>query len=189
MDYSTLSDTELARLLQSGDRIAYTEIYHRYRRKLYLFAFGRLGNREEVKDIIHEIFLSLWINHEDLSLKHSLSTYLHSSVKNKILDFLSRKKISTRYMETFGQFKETYEDFTDYPVRHKEIADMIEKEIEALPPKMRSVFNLSRKHYYTRKQIAEELEISEETVKSHIQHALKILKSKFGTLLFLIFLT
>lgn len=189
INYSTLSDSELARSLQMGDRNAYTEIYHRYKRQLYLFAFKRLGDREEVKDIVHEIFLSLWVNHEDLSLKHSLSTYLHSSVKNKILDILSRKKVSAKYVETFGRFKETYEDFTDYPVRHKELAEIIEKEIDALPSKMRMVFNLSRKHYYTRKQIAEELGLSEETVKSHMQHALKILKSKFGSMLFLVFLT
>ena len=188
-NYNTFSDSELIHLLQLGDRDAYTEIYHRYKRQLYLFAFKRLGDREEVKDIIHEIFLSLWMNHEDLSLKYSLSTYLHSSVKNKILDILSRKKISTKYVETFERFKETNEDFTDYSVRYKEMSELIEKEIEALPPKMRLVFNLSRKHYYTRKQIAEELGLSEETVKSHIQHALKILKSKFGSMLFLIFLT
>lgn len=189
INYSTLSDSELARSLQMGDRNAYTEIYHRYKRQLYLFAFKRLGDREEVKDIVHEIFLSLWVNHEDLSLKHSLSTYLHSSVKNKILDILSRKKVSAKYVDTFGRFKGTYEDFTDYRVRHKELAEIIEKEIDALPPKMRMVFNLSRKHYYTRKQIAEELGLSEETVKSHMQHALKILKSKFGSMLFLVFLT
>ncbi|MFD1630920.1 RNA polymerase sigma factor [Pseudopedobacter beijingensis] len=189
INYSMLSDDELARLLQLGDREAYTEIYHRYKRQLYLFAFKRLGDREEVKDIVHEIFLSLWINHESLSLKYSLSTYLHSAVRNKILDILSRKKVSAKYVETFESFKETNEDFTDYPVRYKEMSEIIEKEIDALPPKMRMVFNLSRKHYYTRKQIAEELGLSEETVKSHIQHALKILKAKFGPMLFLIFLT
>lgn len=187
--YSELSDSELVRLLKLGDRDAYTEIYHRYKRQLYLFAFKRLGDREEVRDIIHEIFLSLWINHENITIKYSLSTYLHSSVKNKILDILSHKRVSNKYVETFERFKKTNENFTDYTVRYKELSEIIEKEISTLPPKMQLVFNLSRKQYYTRKQIAKELGLSEETVKSHIQHALKILKAKFGSMLFLIFLT
>lgn len=189
LDYSKYKDDELAGLLKSGDRKAYTEIYERYKRQLYLFAFKRLGNREEVKDLIHEIFLSLWINHEDLNIRYTLTTYLHSSVRNKILDILAHKKVSVKYIESFNQYKESEQDFTDYAIRHKELNAIIEKEIEALPDKMRQVFNLSRKSFYTRKQIAEELGVSEQTVKSHMHHALKILKLKLGSMLILAFLT
>ncbi len=185
-NYNAYNDQELVVLLKSGDRLAYTEVYERYKRRLYFFAFKRLGNREEVKDLIHEIFISLWINHEALNLKYSLTTYLHSSVKNKILDILAHKKVSTRYVESFNLYEESGQDFADYAIRHKELDAIIEKEVDALPNKMRQVFNLSRKSFYTRKQIAEELGLSEQTVKSHIYHALKILKVRLGSMLLLI---
>jgi len=60
------------------------------------------------------------------------------------------------------------------------LADLIEKEIQALPSKMRQIFELSRKQYLSYKEIAEQLEISEHTVKSQVSNALRILKLKLG---------
>jgi RNA polymerase sigma factor (sigma-70 family) len=65
---------------------------------------------------------------------------------------------------------------------------LIEKEIEALSPKMRQVFEMSRNTTLSRKEIAAELNLSEETVKSHIHHALKTLKTKLGPLFTLLFI-
>jgi RNA polymerase sigma factor (sigma-70 family) len=63
----------------------------------------------------------------------------------------------------------------------------IEKQIAELPPKTRLVFEMSRKTNLSRKEIAEELQISEETVKSHMHGALKALRVKLGALFFLLF--
>lgn len=183
--YSTYDDQELTTLLKGGDQFAYTEIYDRYKRLLYLFAFKRLGDREDVKDIIHEIFMSLWQNREQLNLSYSLTTYLHSAVRNKIVDVIAHKQVSARYIETFNAYLASGQSTTDHLVRQKELTALIEKEIEALPVKMRQVFELSRNRNYSRKQIAEELGLSEETVKSHMHHAMKILKVKLGPLLIL----
>jgi len=183
--YSRYNDRELTVLLRDGDQFAYTEIYDRYKRLLYLFAFKRLGRREDVKDIIHEIFMSLWQNREQLNLTYSLTTYLHSAVRNKIVDVIAHQQVSARYVETFNAYRASGQSTTDYLVRQKELTALIEKEIEALPVKMRQVFEMSRNHNYSRKQIADELGLSEETVKSHMHHAIKILKVKLGPLLVL----
>lgn len=183
--YSTYNDQELIALLKEGNQFAYTEIYDRYKRLLYLFAFKRLGDREDVKDIIHEIFMSLWQNREQLNLSYSLTTYLHSAVRNKIVDIIAHKQVSARYIESFNAYQASGQSSTDHLVRQKELTALIEKEVEALPVKMRQVFELSRNSNYSRKQIAEELGLSEETVKSHMHHAMKILKVKLGPLLIL----
>jgi RNA polymerase sigma-70 factor (family 1) len=183
--YGAYTDQDLAALLKGGDQYAYTEVYERYKRLLYLFAFKRLGDREEVKDIVHEIFTSLWYNKEQLNLSYSLNTYLHSAVRNKIVDVIARKQISARYAESFNAYQASGQSTTDHLVRQKELTALIEKEIAALPVKMRQVFELSRNGNYSRKQIAEELGLSEETVKSHMHHAMKILKVKLGPLLVL----
>ncbi|MNL67317.1 RNA polymerase sigma factor [compost metagenome] len=65
---------------------------------------------------------------------------------------------------------------------------MIEKEIAALPQKMREVFELSRKQNLSHKEIAEQLGISEQTVSKQVTNALKILKTKLGLMLYLVFL-
>ena len=63
----------------------------------------------------------------------------------------------------------------------------VEAEIAALPPKMREIFELSRKAHLTHRQIAEKLGLSEKTVKKQVNNSLKILRSKLGSALFTAF--
>lgn len=187
--YGEFSDSELVSLLKNSDQLAYTEIYHRYKKLLYSFALKRLDNQDEVEDVLHELFLSLWTKRELLSDEVLLAPYLYNAVRYQIINIFSRRKISSRYLDSFNHYME-YEykaDETDHLIRHKELSALIEKEIAALPKKMREVFELSRRAGYSRKQIAEELNLSEETVKSHMHHALKILKIKLGNMMLSIF--
>jgi RNA polymerase sigma-70 factor (family 1) len=185
--WTKLSDEELLTFLKEGNRDAYTEIYHRYKRLLYIFAFRRIGDREECRDLIHELFLSLWAKREEVNITGSLSAYLYKSVRNRIIDLITHRAVSSRYIDSFQDYIDKSEDCTDYLIRHKELLALIEQEISALPPKMRQVFEMSRKTNCSRKEIAEQLGLSEQTVKSHMQHALKILKAKLGGAFFLLF--
>jgi RNA polymerase sigma-70 factor (ECF subfamily) len=65
--------------------------------------------------------------------------------------------------------------------------ELIEKEIAALPPKMREVFELSRKANLNYREISEKLNISDNTVKKQMSNALKILRSRLGVLFDLFF--
>ncbi|WP_175632485.1 RNA polymerase sigma factor [Pedobacter ghigonis] len=186
--YNTYTDQLLAQMLREGDRMAYTEIYNRYKRLLYLFAFRRLGEKEEVWDIVHEVFLSLWLNHENLVIEHSLSTYLHAAMRNKVANAIAHKHVSARYLDSFTLYLSSEKDVTDHVVRHHELETLINREINALPAQMRKVFEMSRKNGYNRKQIAELLNLSEETVKAHMYQSLKRLKMKLGSMLSIVFL-
>jgi|ERR1700761_7273064 len=188
LSYDTLSDQQLASLLRDGDRAAFTEIYHRYKALLYIFAYKRTGQREEARDIIHELFLSLWTKHNALEINTGLAPYLYTAVRNRIIDSISRQKNISRYLDSFQEYIDTADNTTDHLARHNQLLALIEKEVEALPSKMRQVFELSRNTNLSRKDIATELNLSEETVKSHMHHALKILKTKLGPLFTILFI-
>lgn len=187
--YREFSDTELIGLLKSGDKTAFTEIFNRYQSLLYIFAYKRIGEREEAKDLIHELFLTLWEKRESLNISGSLPAYLFTILKNKIFDLYKHKKVSQRYLDAFQNYLDTNQNGSDYLVRHNDLSAVIEKEIAALPARMREVFELSRKTNLSRKEIASELNLSEQTVKSHMHHALRILKTRLGVFMILLFLT
>ena len=187
LPYSTYSDQELLALLKQGDQYAYTEIYHRYEEIVYVFTYKRIGDKEDARDIVHEVFLYLWEHHEQVVITKGILPFIFTAVKNRILNRIKHQKVSARYLDAFQSYLEFSEDSADHLLRHNELSALIETEIAALPRKMRQVFELSRKTEYSRKDIAAELDLSEETVKSHMHHALKILKSKLGTKSFLIF--
>lgn len=188
--YHTHTDRDLTALLKAGDHAAYVEIYNRYKRLLYVFAMKRLGNEQEAEDLLHELFMSLWSKREQFDENTLLAPYLYNAVRYRIINIFSKRKLSAQYLDSFNTYlkNDYFVSETDHLIRHKELTTLIEREIDNLPKKMRAVFRLSRETGYTRKEIAAELGLSEETVKSHIFHALKILKVKLGGMMVILFL-
>ena len=132
--YSNLSDAELFDLLKSDDHAAYKEIYNRYYAALYIHAFKRLQEREECRDIIQELFTSLWLKREETELSGQLSGYLYTSVRNRIFDLLARKKLKSSYINSIQEFAATNPVTADHRVRQNQLTAIIDQEIQALPP-------------------------------------------------------
>jgi len=186
-NYSTLSDEELAHRLKSTDRAAFAEVYNRYKGLLYVHAYKRLKNEEEADDVVHDLFATLWSKRTELDL-NNLSAYLYIAVRNNIFKLIARQNVATDYIAAAQITIDQTNCITDHLVREKQLAEIIENEINALPERMREVFELSRKANLTHREIAQRLDLSEQTVKKHIHHALKILRVRLGFSVFLLFL-
>lgn len=186
----TLSDAELVDLLKSGDQLAYTEIYDRYILILLNHAYNKTRDREEAKDIVHEVFTTLWARRENFNCQSNLSGYLYAAVRNNILNQVVHNDVKGKYLASIAQFinYNNSQVITDHLVREHQLSSIIEKEIAELPPKMREVFELSRKQHFSHKQIAEMLEISEQTVSKHVTNALRILRVRLGIFIYLVWL-
>lgn len=184
----TLTDNELFDLLKSGERGVFAEIYKRYKFILHNHAYKKIGNREEAKDVVQDVFTNLWLKREIIKVHTNLSGYLYTSLKNSILNLFAHQHVREKYVASMEIFSGMGAIETDGEIREKQLSELIEIEIFALPSKMRNVFELSRKSYLSHKEIAGQLNISEKTVDRHISNALKILRTKLNMLFFLIFL-
>ena len=184
-DYAKHTDRELTALLGQGDEYAYTEIFERYKALLYKHAYRLLRDEDEANDIISDLFLALWQKRGSLNLHVSLSSYLYSSVRNRVFDLMSHQKVIARYLDSIREFIDQGHYETDERIRAKELATIIEREIAALPPKMREVFELSRSGEFSYKEIGERLNIREGTVKQQVYNAVKTLRLKIHSFLVL----
>ncbi len=183
-----LTDIELIASLQKGDIDAFTEIHERYYAALYIHAYKRLPYRDEVKDILQELFMYIWNNKEALKDTSNLTAYLYTAVRNRILNVYKHKKIQSNYVEAFQSFLEQNKiAYTDEALREKELIAIVEKEINALPSQMRLIFELSRNAHLSHKEIAEKLKISPLTVRKQVNNSLKILRLKLGKHFFVLF--
>jgi RNA polymerase sigma-70 factor (family 1) len=187
-DYITLTDSELSALLKNGDHKSYEQLYQRYFRLLYSYAYKKLRDQEQAKDIIQEFFTELWDKRESIAFNNNLSGYFFSAVNNRIINYFLRETVKSRYVESFEAFVTGENATTDHLVREKQLMEMIEKEIQALPSKMREVFEMSRKQHLTNKAIADILNISERTVETQVSNALFRLRTKLGVVVLLFFL-
>ena len=187
-EYKDYTDQHLTDLLKLDDRMAYTEIYDRYIFTLLNHVYNKTRNREEAKDIVHEVFAKLWASREQLQITNNLAGFLYTAARNIILNQITRKEVQSKYLASILNFAEEPQTVTDYRLRENQLIAVIEKEIAELPAKMREVFELSRKEHLSHREIALQLDISEQTVSKHITNALKILRVKLGLLTYLVWI-
>ena len=184
-EYKALIDSELAVLFQQQDRKAFEEIYRRYWHPLFLHAYHILDDEDEAQDIIQDLFISFWNKPPTDQIHTSLKSYLYVIVRNKVLNHIRKNKINANFIQLLST-KLTEKDFkTVQDIELKELAVLIDSEIGLLPPRMKQVFEMSRKEFLTHREIAERLGTSEETVKKQITNSLKLLRVKFNQHLFL----
>lgn len=185
--YSTYSDKELTDLLKSGDQSAFTEIYNRYWSIMYAHVYKMLRDREEAKDVLQEIFSKLWLKATEIRSNQNLAGLLYIAARNRVLNLIEQNRVRNDYVKSIASFISEIDPGAIDRVDEKKIAQIIEQEILNLPPKMREIFEMSRKENLSHKEIAEKLNISDQTVKKQVQNALKIIRPKISNLSVFVF--
>ncbi|WP_256004928.1 MULTISPECIES: RNA polymerase sigma factor [Pedobacter] len=184
--YKKLTDAALLDLLKKSDYTAYTEIYNRYYYLMISHAYKKLRDEEQAKDVVQELFTMVWQRRDKDIKAINLGGYLYTSLRNRIIDIFihsTGKSVSISLTEAADVMGP---DDTDHRIRERQFRDYIEKEIQALPRKMRAIFELSIKDRYTTKEIAQKLDTSEHNVSKQLGNARRILKSKLNLWIFIL---
>lgn len=162
--------------IKKNDENAYKELYHLLYAPLCIFALRYISDREEAKDCVQEVFYKIWRDRNDLLINTSIKSYLLTATRNICLNILQKKKSESTYEQyifnTYDEFKE--EDL--YSIT--ELQDLIEKAVDKLPKKLRTVFQMSRFNHMTYREIAVKQNISIKTVESYIHKSLILLSSE-----------
>jgi RNA polymerase sigma-70 factor (ECF subfamily) len=162
--------------LKRANSNALKYIFNLYSERLFYHALKFVNSTEIAEEIIQDVFVAIWKNRNELNIQSSLESYLYSSVKNRSISYL-RKKISIIKTEELSYAEDISDDSTDdTSIEYIELRNELKRAIDSLPERCRIIFTLSRNSGLTYKQIADELNISPESVKTQIGIALKKLK-------------
>jgi RNA polymerase sigma-70 factor (family 1) len=181
-DYEQHTDQYLLQQLTHNDQAAFTAIYQRYWKALFREAMNVLRAQKEAEDCVQELFVSLWRRRETLAVTTSLAAYLHTAVRYQCIDIIEKDMKRGGYLKDFTSYMEEQQAMpsVEEEMYARDLAANIDQVMDKMPGKMREVFRLSRQEHLTHREIADRLNISEETVKKQIYLALKILKSHLG---------
>ena len=183
-DLLKMPDEELQKLIFEGNDAAFSIIFNRYWKRLYLYAFKIYKDEAVCEDMIQEIFISLWKNASSTVILN-LEAYLLRAVKYKIANQIRNLKFdrqNTEILESIPDPNLTLNDL-EYVDFEKNINDQINK----LTPKCREVFLLSRIDHFSNAEIAAKLNLSIHTVEKHISNALKQLRVNSSSYNYLLF--
>ena len=167
--------------IRSGDEVAFEALFRAYAPGLCAFVARFTGSRTAAEDIVQELFLAIWRNRERIEIQTSFSSYLHTSARNRALDWLAHEDTVRRHRDSvIGSITER--DLSA-PTESQLLAMLdLQEAIERLPPRCRLIFTLSRQHDLSHAEIARSLGLSIKTVEVQIGRALKALRVRLSEL-------
>ncbi len=170
-----MSETPHIAALRTGNMQLFEEMYHAYFPGLYNYAIGITKNQTIAEDAVSEVFLRLWEGRNDTVIETSLKSYLFKSVYHQCLNMLKHIRVQDKYKDFFLRHVSPDEESLNFPlsdVIENEITEILHKTIEKLPEQCRRIFVMSRIDGMKHEEIAQELHISINTVRTQIRRAL-----------------
>lgn len=178
-------DLKILAKLKLGDPLGYKELFDLYYRPLCIYSLKYADSFQLAEDIVQDIFVKLWDEKLYLKLDGAIGPYLFTSVKNNTLQAL-RKESKYRFEEIEDQIDKSMSvENLDF-VFIEEEKKKLHTAIEALPIKCREVFKVIVLENLKYKDVALQLGISVNTVKTHYARALKQLRSSLGFIIMLL---
>ena len=174
----TFSDSELMQQIVLGDQAAFSELYHRYKGRMYYYFYRMLGNSADTaNDFLQELFMKLIEKPESYNPAYSFSTWLYSVANNMCKNEYRKRGIRQEYQE--AEALEPQIDYlSDSTIEHEQVVEKIFATLDSLGEEHRSAFLLRYREGFSIKEVAEILELPEGTVKSRLFYAKKMLAEK-----------
>lgn len=173
-----LSDKELLNLLpEKGDAVIEV-FFKRYYQYLCIVVMRMLSDKAKTEDLVQDVFYELWRKRESLFITTSLKAYLKRAAVNKTLNYFRAEKMKFSDNEIILPSIETETSSAIDIMETAELKIFIDQSIDALPPRCKMIFVLSRYEEMSHKEIAAQLDISVKTVENQISKALKLLRGQ-----------
>lgn len=173
-NYRNLSNETLQNLLTNGDEDIFNEIYNRFWKPLYAYAYSLYNEEKICEDIVQEVFISLWEKSKTVQLTN-IEAYLFRAIKYKLSSHIRGLKFTSNQLIIDQNIPQV--ESSEKHIEYKEFEMNLLSEIDKLTPQCKKVFLLSRFQFLSNNEIAVKLNISVRTVETHISGAIRKLKS------------
>lgn len=175
-------ERELLELIANGNEKAFKCLFDNYHLKLGGYIFRLTNSYQLSQEIVQDSFLKIWNDRQSLSNVNNFNAYLFTVARNYTLNVLKQIARERMRKKAWEQDQENElivlaEELASY----KEFAAAMLQAVDQLPPRQKSVFQLSRNKGMSHEQIATQLNVSLETVKKHMVLALKSIRNYINT--------
>jgi len=172
--------------IKINDHADFSGIYSIYFPKMVRFAREYVISHEEAQCIVQDLFLYLWEQRDTLGAISNLNAFLFTLTKNRCIDFYRQQSRMNKLKESLDALQErelslkmeALKQFDENMFSTQEIEEILNNAVNSLPEKCREVFILSRMEGLKHEEIAQQLNISVNTVQNHISTAIRKLKTE-----------
>ena len=170
------TDHDLFRLIAGDDQMAFSELFRRYDKRIYPFVLKMIRNSALAEEITQEIFIKLWQHRAKLSSIDRPEAYILTIAARHTLDQIKKRLNENKMLQGLLASKEGSHNDTEEKLLLRDRAALIQLAVDQLPPQQKSVYELSRLEGMNYDQIAQQLQISPNTVRNHLVKALRSIR-------------
>lgn len=163
--------------IQQGNKEAFTKAYEKYSKMLYGLAYQYLKSNEMAEDAVQQTFTKLWEHHKQIVITTSLRNYLYTMTRNHILNQIRDRKAEIINNYQIVQKTEKYQLDITHLLEKEETMNVFYKAIALLPKRKREICMLKMEEQMSNEKIADTLQISVSTVKTHYTQSKKLLRN------------
>ncbi len=169
-----MSDDELLQAIKGDDTAAFKVLYDKYWKALYIKACQRV-DKDDAKDMVQEVMITCWRRRKHIEIKAGgdIGAYLFAAIKYRVISHYAFSSAEIKEPAFFDILDKVYSN----ELETKELQQRIEAAISKLPARMQQIFRMSREEDYSITEIAQQLQLSEQTVKNQLTEALKRLRA------------
>jgi len=178
----TSSDVELMQQIVAGDQAAFSELYLRYKDRMYYYFYRMLDNSaEHANDFLQELFLKIIEKPESYHSSYPFKTWLYSVANNMCKNEYRSRGVRQEYQE-FEALQPKIDFLNEKSFGDDQIIEKIFSTLDDLGEEHRSAFLLRYREGFSIKEVAEILQLPDGTVKSRLFYAKKLLAEKLDYL-------
>ena len=159
-----------------------------YRLKIFHFILKFVKDSELAEDLTQDVLLKIWIRREKISCLQDMDAYIFTMSKNHVMDHFNKLAKEKAYQEEVWHLLQKDESRIESNLVLKDIQDQVGVMLKVLPPRQQQVFRLSVENGLSLNEISKKLHIAPNTVKNHLNRALKVARSQLKPESFLLFL-
>ena len=176
---------------QKGDKKAFNELVNQWYSRIYNFAFKYFAEHDQASEVAQKTFISVYKNLSKLKESNSFRPWIYQIASNHCHDELRKKqkKWTISFFKSSesneSNLSELHEKSTDkgidpeYQLGQSELSELLQKALKLISEEQRIVLILKEYEGLKFHEIAEALNISENTAKSRLYYGLKHLKNIF----------
>jgi RNA polymerase sigma-70 factor (family 1) len=170
----TSEPVQIAILPQEQNSLAFEDLYKRYWEPLLNFASHYIDDKETCEEIVQDFFVQIYMRGLNIKIKHTLSSYLCVSLRNRIFNHFRNKAVYKKHVTNAAKKMATEQNNIEQFMSLKELEQSIHTSLERMPPRYREVYVL-RQDQLTVKQIANALNRPLDTVEKQLRKAKRLL--------------
>lgn len=165
--------------LKKGDKSAFNEIYKVFSKPLYLKVLRMVKDKDVADELIQELFIKLWDNHDKIDEQRSFQSYLYVIAQNLVYNHFRKLESDQRLLRSVlaGELLDNRAPNADEQLTQKEVSGLVKNAIDQLSPQRKQAFMLCKIEGKSYREASEIMGVSVATINSHITQSLQTIKA------------